>query len=130
MSSSDLLTRTAIGIGSGRLLNRRLYRQMINPRLGFGHPQAGCERCVTLSRKYGYGIGIVRNGSWLLQNPLFGGYAAIESYLPSKRISIAMAVTFKPSSFDAEGNYSSYWSSNLYVKIATILAPHDRPVAR
>ena len=123
-------------VSSEQLLERLPHRFALvqvhtQETLRFRQPeQAGCERCVTLSRKYGYGIGIVRNGSWLLQNPLFGGYAAIESYLPSKRISIAMAVTFKPSSFDAEGNYSSYWSSNLYVRIASILAPHDRPVTR
>ena len=48
----------------------------------------------------------MRNGSWILQNPLFGGYAAIESYLPSKRISIALAVTFKASAYDVLGSTS------------------------
>jgi hypothetical protein len=62
------MTRTAIGIGSGRLLTRKSHREQINPHLGFGHPQAGCERCTTLSRLYGYGLGVVRNGSWILQN--------------------------------------------------------------
>jgi CubicO group peptidase (beta-lactamase class C family) len=121
------MTRTAIGIGSGRLLTRRSYRQQIDPHLGFGHPQPGCERCRTLNRLYGYGLGVVRNGSWILQNPLFGGYAAIESYLPSKRISIALATTFDESSFDSQGNYANYWTT-LYSKIGAILAPHDPPV--
>jgi CubicO group peptidase (beta-lactamase class C family) len=122
------LTRTAIGIGSGRLLSRRSYQQQIDPHIGFGHPQPGCERCTTLSRLYGYGLGVVRNGGWILQNPLFGGYAAIESYLPSKRVSIALAVTFKPSSYDAQGNASSYWTAGLYAQIGKILAPHDPPL--
>ena len=121
------LTRTAIGIGSGKLLTKRSYRQQIDPHIGFGHPQQGCERCTKLSRLYGYGLGVVRNGSWILQNPLFGGYAAIESYLPSKRISIALAVTFKASSFDSQGNYSKYWTT-LYAKIGAVLAPHDPPL--
>lgn len=121
------MTRTAIGIGTGRLLSRRSHREQINPHLGFGHLQAGCERCMKLSRLYGYGLGVVRNGSWILQNPLFGGYAAIESYLPSKRISIALAMTFKASSFDSHGTYSSYWTA-LYGKIGKLLAPHDPPV--
>lgn len=78
METTDIadMTRTAIGIGSGRLLTRPSYRQQIDPHLGFGHPQTGCERCTTLNRFYGYGLGVVRNGSWILQNPLFGGYAA------------------------------------------------------
>ena len=121
------MTRTAIGIGSGRLLTRRSYRQMIDPHIGFGHPQPGCERCTTLSRVYGYGLGVARNGSWILQNPLFGGYAAIESYLPSKRISIAIAMTFNQNGFDSQGNYTNYWTT-LYTKIGTLLAPHDPPV--
>ena len=124
------MTRTAIGIGSGRLLTRRSYRQQIDPHLGFGHPQAGCERCTKLTRVYGYGIGVVRNGSWILQNPMFGGYAGIESYLPSKRISIALAITFKASSYDYQGTPSSYWSTTLYTQIGRILAPHDPPVTR
>jgi CubicO group peptidase (beta-lactamase class C family) len=122
------LTRTAIGIGSGRLLTRRSYREQIDPHIGFGHPQPGCERCTTLNRVYGYGIGVVRNGGWILQNPLFSGYAAIESYLPSQRISIALAVTFKPSSYDYQGNPSSYWSHGLYTKVGRILAPRNPPI--
>jgi hypothetical protein len=121
------MTRTAIGIGSGRLLSRHSHRVQIDPHLGFGHPQRGCERCAKLSCLYGYGLGVVRNGSWILQNPLFGGYAAIESYLPSQRISIALATTFDASSFDSQGNYSNYWTT-LYAKIGAVLAPHDPPV--
>jgi CubicO group peptidase (beta-lactamase class C family) len=121
------MTRTAIGIGSGRLLTQRSYGQQIDPHIGFGHPQPGCERCIKLNRFYGYGLGAVRNGSWILQNPLFGGYAAIESYLPAKRISIALAVTFNSKSFDSQGNYSKYWNT-LYVKIGKVLAPTDPPI--
>jgi CubicO group peptidase (beta-lactamase class C family) len=124
------MTRTAIGIGSGSLLTRRSHRRQIDPRLGFGQPQPGCERCTTLTRVYGYGLGVVRNGSWILQNPMFGGYAGIESFLPSKRISIALAITFKPSSYDGQGNASSYWSTTLYTQIGRLLAPHDPPVTR
>ena len=122
------MTRTAIGVGTGRLLSRNSYRQMIDPRIGFGHPQRGCERCTKLTRFYGYGIGIVANGSWLLQNPLFAGCGAIESYLPSKRVSIALAVTFKPSTYDYQGNPSGYWTTGLYAQIGKILAPSDPPL--
>jgi CubicO group peptidase (beta-lactamase class C family) len=121
------LTRTAIGIGSGRLLTRSSHLQQIDPNIGFGHPQRGCERCTRLSRFYGYGLGVVRNGHWILQNPLFGGYAAIESYLPQRRISIALATTFDESSFDAQGNYTKYWTT-LYVKIGRIVAPENTPL--
>ena len=124
------LTRTAIGIGTGRLLSKRSHNLQINPRIGFGHPQDKCERCVKLTPAYGYGLGVVRNGGWILQNPLFGGYAAIESYAPAARVSIALAVTFKPGAYDAQGNPSGYWTTGLYIPIARLLAPHDPPVSR
>ena len=121
------MSRTAIGIGSGRLLSRRSHLLQVDPHIGFGHPQPGCERCTTLSAKYGYGIGAVRNGGWVLQNPLFAGYAAIESYLPAQRISIAIAVTFKAGAYDAEGNPTSYWQT-LYARIGKVLAPKTPPI--
>jgi CubicO group peptidase (beta-lactamase class C family) len=121
------LTRTAIGIGSGRLLSRASYREMIDPRVGFGHPQTGCERCGTLAPRYGYGLGVVRNGDWILQNPAFGGYAAIESYLPAKRISIALALTFKASAYAYAGDLNPQWTK-LYLEIGRIVSPMDPPV--
>ncbi len=124
------LTRTAIGIGTGRLLSKSSYELQIDPRIGFGHTQDNCERCTTLTRAYGYGLGVVRNGGWILQNPLFGGYAAVESYAPAARVSIAMAATFKASAYNAEGNPSSYWISGLYFQIAKLLAPNDPPVPK
>ncbi|MBV9049170.1 MAG: serine hydrolase [Solirubrobacterales bacterium] len=124
------MTRTAIGIGSGRLLSRSSYRAQTDPHIGFGHPAPKtCERCMKLNRYYGYGIGLVTNGNrgqWLLQNPLFAGEAAIESYLPSQRISIAIAMTFKPTAYDAQGNPSPYWQV-LWAKIAKVLAPRNPP---
>ena len=124
------MTRTAIGIGSGRLLSPSSYREQTDPHIGFGHPAPKtCERCTTLNRYYGYGIGLVTNGSrgqWLLQNPLFAGEAAIESYLPSQQISIAIVTTFKPTAYNAQGNPSPYWQV-LWAKIGKVLAPRDAP---
>jgi CubicO group peptidase (beta-lactamase class C family) len=120
------LTRTAIGIGSGRLLTRRSHRLQIAPHVGFGHPQPGCDRCTRLSRRYGYGLGVLRNGPWILQRSLFSGYAAIASYHPSKRISIALATTFRASSHDAQGNLNTSWTE-LHTKIRKALAPRNAP---
>ncbi len=124
------MTRTAIGLGSGRLLSRRSYRAQINPHIGFGKPAPKtCERCMTLNKYYGYGIGMVTNGTrgqWLLQNPLFAGEAAIESYLPAQKVSIAIAMTFKPGAYNAEGSPGPYWQV-LWAKIGKILAPRDAP---
>jgi hypothetical protein len=84
---------------------------------------------MKLCKYYGYGIGMVTNGArgrWLLHNPLFAGEAAIESHLPSQKISIAIATTFKTRTYDAEGNPSPYWQL-LWAKIAKILAPRHAP---
>ncbi len=120
------MIRTAIGIGQGRLLTRRSYAQQVAPRIGFGHPQPGCSGCQTLDRVLGYGLGVFRSGSWILQNPGFGGEFAIEAYLPARRIAIAIATTYRAGSFDAEGNAPN-WATPLYTQIGALLAPGDPP---
>ena len=75
---------------------------------------------------YNYGIGIVRSGSWLLQNPLLDGYTAVEADLPSKKIAIAVAVTFAPGAFDAQGSYGNS-SDTIFREIGAYMAPDDAP---
>jgi CubicO group peptidase (beta-lactamase class C family) len=116
------MTRTAIGIGSGKLLSRASYRRQINPHAGFGHPQAGCERCATLSHSPGFGLGVFRDHGWILYNPLFGGYGAVEAYLPSRRISIAVSTTFGEGSFAANGDINN-WAQTIFSQLAETLAP-------
>lgn len=127
-SSLRDLTRTAIGIGSGELLSRRSYERQMEARIGFGRPQPGCEACHTFDRVYAFGLGVVRNGSWNLQSPLFGGYAAVDAYLPSRRISIAVVTTFTDRSYDADGNPARAHMT-LYRTLGAILAPGDAPPA-
>jgi CubicO group peptidase (beta-lactamase class C family) len=120
------LTRTAEGIGSGVLLSKASYQAQTGPNLlGFGSALAGCS-CAPQVDGYNYGLGIVRSGSWLLQNPLFGGYAATEAYLPSKKIAIAVAVTFAPGAFDDQGNYNNS-SDGIFRSIGAYLAPSAAP---
>jgi CubicO group peptidase (beta-lactamase class C family) len=116
------MTRTAIGIGGGKLLSRASYREQINPHAGFGHPQAGCERCATLSHAPGFGLGVFRQNGWILYNPLFGGYGAVEAYLPSRRISIAVATTFGEGSFAPNGDINN-WAQTIFSQLAETLAP-------
>jgi CubicO group peptidase (beta-lactamase class C family) len=121
------LEATAAGIGSGRLLSRESYEAMTSTALrGKTRAQPGCTTCFEMSNAYTYGLGLVISGDWLLQNPLFGGYAAIEAYLPAKKIAIAVAVTFSPEAFDGEGNYPNT-SDVIFRKIATELAPDHAP---
>jgi CubicO group peptidase (beta-lactamase class C family) len=118
---------TAAGIGSGRLLTADSYKTMVSTDLrGKTHKQPGCTTCDEMTDAYTYGLGIVISGNWLVQNPLFGGYGAIEAYLPSQKIAIAAAVTFAPEAFDDQGNYGN-GADPLFRKIAAELAPDDAP---
>ena len=102
------LEATAVGIGSGKLLRPESYQQMVSTDLrGTTRAQPGCTTCMAMNEGYTYGLGIVISGNWLMQNPMFAGYAAAEAYLPSQKIAIAVATTFAPEAFDEQGDYSN-----------------------
>src|ERR1700757_4202428 len=121
------LEATARGIGSGRLLTADSYKAMISTDLrGKTHAQDGCPTCFEQNDSYTYGLGIIISGHWLLQNPMFAGYAGVEAYLPSQRIAIAVANTYAPEAFDDQGNYSNE-ADVLFRRIAAEMAPNDPP---
>src|SRR4029453_15218582 len=124
----DDMIPTAVKVGTGALLSKSSYEAMTGPHLlGFGKKQDNCgPSCDTQTNFYNYGLGVVRSGSWLLQNPLIGGYAAIAAYLPTKKIAIAVAVTFAPEAFDSDGSYKNSGDA-LFRSIGTYLAPDDPP---
>jgi CubicO group peptidase (beta-lactamase class C family) len=124
----DDMATTAVKVGTGALLSKSSYEAMTGPHLlGFGKKQDNCApSCFTQINGYNYGLGIVRSGSWLLQNPLLDGYSATEAYLPSKKIAIAVAVTFAPEAFNSQGNYKNS-SDTVFRSIGAYLAPDDAP---
>jgi CubicO group peptidase (beta-lactamase class C family) len=123
------MTATAIAIGEGTLLSPESHRaQVANSLLGFGSVLEGCRTCHPLDNRYNYGLGVVLSGSWILQNPLFSGYAATEAYLPSRKIAIAVAVTFAEGAFDEKGDYNNT-STDIFAAIGAYLAPEDPPPA-
>src|SRR5262245_5466829 len=124
----DDVIKTAVKVGTGALISKSSYEAMTGPHLlGFGKKQDNCApSCGAQTNFYNYGLGVVRSGSWLLQNPLLGGYAAIEAYLPSKKIAIAVAVTFAPKAFDSEGNYANSGDA-IFRSIGAYMAPDDAP---
>jgi len=126
---ADMAT-SAEAIGTGRLVSPELHRLQIAPTLrGFGKPIQGCATCATLDNFYTYGIGIVLSGPWLLQNPLFSGQAGVMAYLPSKKIAIAVAVTFDEAAFDKTGGYSN-GADTIFREIGAVLAPDEPPPVR
>jgi CubicO group peptidase (beta-lactamase class C family) len=123
------MTKTAIAVGTGRLLSKSSFRAMTGPNLlGFGRTQANCApSCFPQIPAYNYGLGVVRSGNWILQDPLFGGYAAAEAYLPSKKIAIAVATTFTPAEFDDQGDYLHNSADFVWRLIAAHMAPSEAP---
>jgi CubicO group peptidase (beta-lactamase class C family) len=118
---------TAVGIGSGKLLTKKSYDLLVSTDLsGKTHPLPGCTTCAEMNDGYTYGMGLVISGNWLLQNPLFAGEAAVEAYLPSKKIAIAVAVTYAPEAFDDQGNYVNS-AEVLFRELGAELAPDDAP---
>lgn len=125
------MAASAVAIGEGTLLSPASYQEMIAPSLiGFGSPLQGCPACHTLDTAYSFGLGVVLTGSWIIQTPLFGGYGAVMGYLPSRKIAIAVAVTFGEESFDDQGGYRFSSHQLLFRAIGAYLAPDDPPPAR
>lgn len=124
------MTATAVAIGTGSLVSPEGHQFQISPELlGFGSPLKGCPNCHRLSEMYNYGLGVVLSGSWILQNPLFGGYGALEAYLPSEKIAIAVVTTYGEESFDEEGNYKyGNVSQKLFAAIGAYLSPDEPPL--
>jgi CubicO group peptidase (beta-lactamase class C family) len=122
------MTATAVAVGEGTLLSAAAHALQVAPTLrGFGTPVAGCPTCFTQTERYTYGLGVILTGNWLAQNPLYGGYAAVEGYLPAKKLAIATAVTFTEAGFDDQGNYRGNAAQDLFGAIAALLAP-DYPL--
>ncbi|MFD4182375.1 serine hydrolase domain-containing protein [Rhodococcus sp. NPDC058514] len=120
---------TAVAMGTGTLLSPESFRKMVSKDLrGKTTTLPGCPTCFVQSENYTYGLGIVISGDWLLQSPLFSGYAAVEAYLPSQKVAIAVAVTYDPAAFDETGAYKNE-ADILFRKIGTQLAPADAPPA-
>jgi hypothetical protein len=126
------MTTTAVAVGEGTLLSPESHQAQIAPDLlGFGAPLEGCPNCHTLDETYNYGLGVVRSGDWILQNPLFAGYGAVTGYLPAAKIAVAVATTFGEGAFDDQGNYKYNSFSDIFAAIGTYLAPdHPLPTPR
>jgi CubicO group peptidase (beta-lactamase class C family) len=123
----DMIT-TAVAVGTGSLLSDASYHAMTDPNLlGFGHTDPVCApSCFTQVDGYNFGLGVVRSESWILQNPQLSGFSASEAYLPSQRIAIAVAVTYLPAAFDAQGNYANS-ADALFRSIGAVVAPDEAP---
>ncbi|MFJ7589274.1 serine hydrolase domain-containing protein [Streptomyces sp. NPDC097617] len=114
------LARSAEAVGTGELLSPQSFKVQLDPgTVGLGGNTPGCpaKDCFRQlpARHFGYGV-IVQNG-WIQSNPSFAGYAAIQAYLPSEHLAIAVSTTVGPKA--PEDNTAQ----TIAGRIAEVLAP-------
>jgi CubicO group peptidase (beta-lactamase class C family) len=113
-STIDDEIRSAKAYGTGASISKAAARERIAP------TTAGLPG---FSQSLYYGLGIVILDTWEIQNPEMNGYTAIQAYLPSRRISVALAVTKGPR---AAANTAANYSQELFQTISEYLTP-DHP---
>jgi D-alanyl-D-alanine carboxypeptidase len=120
----DLAT-SARAIGTGELVSAESHEEQIGPSLvGLGGPTDTCPEGVCreqLPTAY-YGIGTVVLGGWVLQNPAFFGYGAVQAYLPSEDLAIATSATL-----DEDAEVGLNGGMMVFEEIAAELAPDNPP---
>ncbi|MFJ9868028.1 serine hydrolase domain-containing protein [Streptomyces sp. NPDC101165] len=117
------LARSAQGIGSGQLLSRSSYQVQLNPgTVGLGAPTSSCPAtvCFKQTEDFHFGVGVVVKNGWVLQNPSFAGFAAVQAYLSAQRLAIAVSTTVGKKA--PEGNTAQ----TITERIAAALAPDHR----
>ncbi len=102
--------KSAKALGTGALISGAAARERTAPTT-VGFPG--------FSQSLYYGLGVVIVNTWLVQNPDLNGYTAIMAYLPSRRISVALAVTKGERAAATETNYSQ----QLFQAISEYLTP-------
>ncbi|GGV43380.1 hypothetical protein GCM10010495_71300 [Kitasatospora herbaricolor] len=118
------LARSAQAVGTGELLSPEGLRTQLDPgTVGLGGPTDICPPTVCLhnTEALHFGFTVLVENGWILQNPSFSGYAAIQAYLPCEHLAIAVSTTKGPGSPDV--NTAELIAS----QIAARLAP-DNPI--
>jgi D-alanyl-D-alanine carboxypeptidase len=120
----DLAT-SARAIGTGKLVSEKSHKEQVGPALvGLGGPTKKCPEnvCAKQTSGFHYGIGTFIVGGWILQNPSFYGWGAMQAYLPEKDLAIAASATL-----DEEAEVGLNGGQMVFNEIAAELAP-DYPL--
>jgi hypothetical protein len=122
----DLAT-SARAIGKGELVSEKSHKEQVGPSLvGLGGPTDKCPKSVCLKQTptFHYGIGTFIVGGWILQNPSFYGWGALQTYPPEKDLAIAASATLeKGAKVGLNGGQM------VFEEIAAALAPGHPPRA-
>jgi hypothetical protein len=114
-------------ISTGKVLSRSSLNAQIGSNLvGFGHPAKGCPPCRKNTIAFHYGLGVDVFGPWIAQNKFFSGSSATVGYLPAKKLTITVEVTYLPQAFNRQGDYKDA-SVTTFKSLANFLAPNTLP---
>ncbi|MET9699946.1 serine hydrolase domain-containing protein [Streptomyces sp. NPDC006529] len=115
------LDRSARAIGTGELVSAKSFKTQLDPgTTGLGHATSTCPATVCLltnTAAHHFGLGVLVVNDWILTNPSFSGYAAIQAYLPAAELAISVTVTQGPKS--PQGNSAE----TIAERISQALAP-------
>ncbi|WP_432753798.1 serine hydrolase domain-containing protein [Streptomyces sp. JL2001] len=118
------LARSAAGVGSGALLSSRSRAALLDPgTVGLGGPTSTCPASVCLKNTEAthYGTGVLVVDDWVVQNPSFSGYSAVQAYLPADRLAIAVATT------EGRRTPGGNTAELVMTRLAEVLAPGRAP---
>lgn len=105
---ADIL-KSASAIGTGALLSPDSHRLQLAPLTASFKPWSDTSY---------YGFGVFMINGWIVQNPSFAGYAATMTYLPSRKLAIAVSVTL-----GEKAKMDVNFSTTVLKDIAAYLAP-------
>jgi D-alanyl-D-alanine carboxypeptidase len=107
---SDVAT-SGRAIGAGLLLSPKAHRQQVGP---------GTVGLDGNTPTLYYGMGLLVEGGWIVENPSLAGFGVEVAYLPAKDLTIAVVST-KGQRSDVDPNYSEL----ITRQIAAYLAPNN-----
>lgn len=117
------MSKSMEAVGTGKLLSKKSWEAQVGPNLvGFGHTDPNCPVCRENSTAFNYGLGVVNLGPWITQTKNFYGSGATAGFLPSTRVTIAVATTYDGAAFDKDGNYNNA-SGAIFTSLGNFLAP-------
>ena len=108
------VVKAAKAMGRGTLLSRRSAKER------FARYTADLPG---FNQNLYYGLGVIIENTWAIQNPELNGYTAVQGWLPSKKMAVGLAVTKGPrAAAQTDENYSEL----LFAELTDYLSP-DHP---
>ena len=115
------VVKSAKAMGRGTLVSRRSAKERFAPYTA--NLPVSPSPPASLSQNFYYGLGVIIQNTWAIQNPELNGYTAIQGWLPSRKMAVGLAVTKGPR---AAAQTSENWSELMFAELTDYLSP-DHP---